>query len=124
VYCAPVHVNDPTLAAHHASLKDVLTWVKGSPPVSVTTGHKSSRLLQKSSRAGGKCFWTKVLASVPIDIEMGSVSPQSVPRIQVTQHLLTAKTTRKVLKAQESLFKYGTFVPRNDKEAEKSPEAI
>jgi hypothetical protein len=38
--------------------------------------------------------------------------------------LLMAKTMRKILKAQESLFKYGTFIPRNDAEAEKSPEAI
>jgi hypothetical protein len=27
------------------------------------------------------------------------------------------------LKTQETLFKYGTFIPRNDREAELSPEA-
>ncbi len=90
VYYSPIHLNDQTLAEHHASLREVLTWIKGSPSVPVTTRYKSSRLLRKSLRAGEKCLWTRVLASsVPIDIEMGSVCLQSVPRIQVTQHLLT-----------------------------------
>ncbi len=36
---------------------------------------------------------------------------------------LPTKTIIKILKAQETLFKYGTFIPRNDREAEQSPEA-
>ncbi len=36
---------------------------------------------------------------------------------------LSAKRIIKILKTQETLFKYGTFIPRNDREAENSPEA-
>ncbi len=39
-------------------------------------------------------------------------------------HLLAGKTMRRIFKMQESLFKYGTFIPRNDKEARASPEAV
>ena len=42
VYYAPVSVTDPTLDEHHASLRDVLNWIKDSPPVPITTGYKSS----------------------------------------------------------------------------------
>ena len=38
--------------------------------------------------------------------------------------LLATKTIRKILKMQESLFKYGNYIPWNDKEADASPEAI
>jgi hypothetical protein len=37
--------------------------------------------------------------------------------------LLATRTIRRIFKMQESLFKYGTYVPRNDKEAAASPEA-
>jgi hypothetical protein len=42
-----------------------------------------------------------------------------VPNVKV----LSAKTIIRILKIQETLFKYGTFIPRNDREAELSPEA-
>jgi hypothetical protein len=35
---------------------------------------------------------------------------------------LTVKTLRRILNAKESIFKYGIFVPRNDKDADSSPE--
>jgi hypothetical protein len=37
--------------------------------------------------------------------------------------LLSPKQIRRVLAARETLFKFGTFVPRNDREADTSPEA-
>jgi hypothetical protein len=37
--------------------------------------------------------------------------------------ILSSRIIVKILKAQETLFKYGTFIPRNDREAEVSPEA-
>ena len=36
---------------------------------------------------------------------------------------LSSKLIIKIMKAQETMFKYGTFVPRNDRDAESSPEA-
>jgi hypothetical protein len=43
----------------------------------------------------------------------------NVPEIKI----LSTKTIVRILKAQETMFKYGTFIPRNDREAEQSPEA-
>ena len=37
--------------------------------------------------------------------------------------LLSKRVLRRIMAAKESLFKFGTFVPRNDREAESSPEA-
>jgi hypothetical protein len=37
--------------------------------------------------------------------------------------LLSQRVIRRVLAAKESIFKYGTFVPKNDREADSSPEA-
>jgi hypothetical protein len=37
---------------------------------------------------------------------------------------LSTRVLRKILKAQETLFKFGTMIPRSDREAELSPEAI
>jgi hypothetical protein len=38
--------------------------------------------------------------------------------------MLSTRVLRKILKAQETLFKYGTLIPRSDQEANSSPEAI
>ena len=75
-------------------------------------------------RTEGKYLLTRILTCAPIKPCLGSMTIRSGPRIPITAKLLMAKTLRKILKAQESLFKYGTFIPRNDTEAEKSPEAI
>jgi hypothetical protein len=37
--------------------------------------------------------------------------------------VLTARQLRRVMAAKESLFKFGTFVPRSEREADASPEA-
>jgi hypothetical protein len=41
-----------------------------------------------------------------------------------TFKVLPTKIIRRILKAQETLFKYGTLIPRSDREAEASPEAV
>jgi hypothetical protein len=38
--------------------------------------------------------------------------------------LLSTKTMRRILAAKETIHKYGVFVPRNDREADSSPEAV
>ena len=38
--------------------------------------------------------------------------------------ILPARVIRRIFKAQETLFKYGTFIPKSDREAELSPEAV
>jgi hypothetical protein len=48
--------------------------------------------------------------------------PSTVPMTK-RKILLSLRTLRKVLAAKETLFKFGTFVPRNESEALRSPEA-
>jgi hypothetical protein len=48
--------------------------------------------------------------------------PSAVPTTK-RKILLSLRTLRKVLAAKETLFKFGTFVPRNESEALRSPEA-
>jgi hypothetical protein len=48
--------------------------------------------------------------------------PSEVPMTK-RKILLSLRTLRKVLAAKETLFKFGTFVPRNESEALRSPEA-
>ena len=42
----------------------------------------------------------------------------------VRRIFLTVKTLRRILNSKESIFKYGVFVPRNDNEADASPEHV
>jgi hypothetical protein len=50
----------------------------------------------------------------------GSSFSSSLPRKLV---LLSQRVLRRVLSAKESIFKFGTFVPKNDRQADSSPEA-
>jgi hypothetical protein len=51
-------------------------------------------------------------------------SPSAVPLTIVRKlGLLSKRVLRRILAAKESIFKYGTFVPRNDRESDSSPEA-
>ncbi len=49
-------------------------------------------------------------------------STPAVP-LQRVRTFLSRRTLRKILVAKETLFKFGTFVPRNETEARQSPEA-
>ena len=42
----------------------------------------------------------------------------------IKKALITVKTMRRILNFKESILKYGVFVPRNDKEADDSPERV
>ncbi len=57
----------------------------------------------------------------PIAIVSGAASLGFSPLRRVV--LLSLRTLRRILAAKESLFKFGTFVPKNDREADSSPEA-
>jgi hypothetical protein len=52
------------------------------------------------------------------------VSLQDLANKGIRKVLLTVKTIRRILNAKESIMKYGVFVPRNDGEADASPEHL
>ena len=111
---------------HHASLQEVLSWIKNSPIPPQHATYKSSRTLRRTkrentqktllARVGSFCRGTVAVC--------GFMRRREGSRGVHTSRSLAARTIRRILKMQESLFKYGTYVPRNDKEAEASPEAI
>ncbi len=53
----------------------------------------------------------------------GTMHVRNVIAMGTKVKALSSKLIIKILKAQETMFKYGTFVPRNDRDAENSPEA-
>ncbi len=125
VYYSPVSSTntvtppDHTSEEHHASVREVLSWI--NKPT-----YKSSRTLRRAKRENIK---KTLLARVKLFCQhvvplYGMMSKREVPRGIHTTRSLAIRTIRRLLKMQESLFKYGTYVPRNDKEAEASPEAI
>jgi hypothetical protein len=58
-------------------------------------------------------------ATIPVFESVGKLGSQ----LKCKLILLSTRVLRRVLAAKESLFKYGMFVPKNDREADSSPEA-
>jgi hypothetical protein len=54
-------------------------------------------------------------------VESSKLTSETFSRVRKV--LLSQRTLRKILVAKETLFKFGTFVPRNEHEAQLSPEA-
>jgi hypothetical protein len=123
VYYAPVMTSESRTDEHHASLAEVLSWIKNSPRPPKSNKYRSSRTLVRplGSDRGGKVM--RILSCKQMRIQYGTMNHRQGPRPIHATRLLAIKTIRKILKMQESLFKYGTYVPRNDKEASASPEA-
>jgi hypothetical protein len=68
------------------------------------------------------------LPSVPISKKEDASDPRTCPPVSgrnrpLRKVLLSPRQVRRVMAARETLFKFGTFVPRNDREANASPEA-
>ena len=61
--------------------------------------------------------------SLPPDELPRACSPVSGRSRPLRPMLLSPRQVRRVLAARETLFKFGTFVPRNDREANASPES-
>jgi hypothetical protein len=53
-----------------------------------------------------------------------TMSARKVTGVPPKVKALSGRVIRRILKAQETLFKYGTLIPRSDREPEASPEAI
>jgi hypothetical protein len=60
---------------------------------------------------------------VPAPLVTRACSPVSGRNRPLRPILLSPRQLRRIMAARESLFKFGTFVPRNDHEANASPEA-
>jgi hypothetical protein len=122
LFYAPVSSSDLAVDEQHSALSEVLTWIKLSPVAARISNYRSSRRLSGSScKKAGIHRVLSVKRSVP---EYGTMHVQKDTGFVSRVKALPTKILRRILKTQETLFKYGTLIPRSDKEAEASPEAI
>ena len=123
VFYTPCDSKDPDADEEHASLAEVLSWIQESPDPPRISDYRSSRTIKKSNDV--KSLMMRhifpIRRSRPvIGTMLAPRSTMPVPNVKI----LPSKTIIRILKTQETFFKYGTFIPRNDREAELSPEAI
>jgi hypothetical protein len=73
------------------------------------------------------CGWPHPLPSLsdpPLDVSEPIVNPSITGELPSRKIFMTTKTIRRVLNFKENIMKYGVFVPRNDAEANASPEVL
>ncbi len=120
IFYAPVECIDPGYEEQHASLAEFLTRITQTEVVHRWSNYRASRKL-----AGFSCINDGVMRMLVAAKRHCSVTGTMLSR--VASDLVPAVkslSARTVLKAQETLFKYGTLIPRSDREAELSPEAV
>ncbi len=101
-----------------------MSLIQRSPEIPKYKGSKSSRALKRSIRQTDRCLFSRIATCQPLRFIYGSMEIVDKSRVKHKMKLLATKTIKRILKMQESIFKYGTYIPRNDKEAEASPEAM
>jgi hypothetical protein len=122
VYYMPVGDKDMA-REQHTSLASLLSLIKHVPIMSKLSDYQPSRLLQyftTRSTQGRVMQLLSVKRKFPV---RGTMLARRVTDFCGVVKTLSAKTITRILKAQESLFKFGTFIPKSDREAEQSPEA-
>jgi hypothetical protein len=121
IFYAPLTTTNPVADEEHASLAEVLAWIKQSPVDPRISDYRPSRTMRKSSTVK-----SLLMSESPIKRTRPAYGTMLASRVNIVVSnvkILSSKIIVRILKAQETLFKYGTFVPRNDREAEVSPEA-
>jgi hypothetical protein len=106
----------------HASLTEILGLLKQTPLSSRITDYRPSRAIKKPGDIKN-LMTRRVPAILRQRSKYGTMLTSRVTGLVANVKILPSKTIIRILKAQETLFKYGTLMPRNDREAEQSPEA-
>ena len=111
---------DVVSSEEYSSMTQVKAWIAASPVLPIGLEEVSRpyrpppRLVLMCSKVGQR---TK-----------GAVLSSRRPVFRIGGHrhfpLLKASVLRKILSAKESIFKYGIYVPRNDRDADKTPERV
>jgi hypothetical protein len=111
------------LNEHHTSLADLLSIIKCDPVVSKLSDYRPSRSLKRSESWNTQGKIMKLLSVKRRFPICGTMLVRRATELCVEMKALSSKTITRILKAQESMFKFGTFIPKSDREAEQSPEA-
>jgi hypothetical protein len=133
----------PTLVGKMGSQSDAPLNVVVSPTMVGKMGNQSDAALNVfvspipvgKTGSQSQCFVAVFESSIPgpvrlltLDLHEKAASEEPpvkclLPNLPRRLVYLSQRILRRILAAKESLFKFGTFVPRTDKEADKSPEA-
>ena len=128
VHYIPVLAQDHVNEEHHSSLSDMLALLLSSPKGTVVPDYQPSRVLRRSvAVSNALCYRPSGYTLVRRD---GTASGSCRIRQLGSKvgsfdgHTISNSIIRRILRAQETIFKYGTMIPRNDAEADRSPEAV
>jgi hypothetical protein len=109
VFYAPLTTTDPVADEEHASLAEVLSWIKQFPVDQRISDYRSSRTVTKSSTVRSLLMKNSTIKS--IRPAYGTMLASRVTGLASNVKILSSKIIVRILKAQEALFKYGTFIP-------------
>ncbi len=101
----------------------MLALLRQSPVPAVVPKFEASRILQRSELVRRSLCFKQVEYSAK-NSALPKIGQYNVPLLgarlgSYNGHVLTVKTIKRILQAQETIFKYGTLIPRNDAEASK-----
>ncbi len=116
-----------------SSEQEVLSWIKNSPDRAPDKGDNSQLRsgpiivpIEESSSSvpAVSVFGNRRFKQSFKEVAVAGIKHvrENIPRIKPLV-FLSQRVLRRILAAKESLFKFGTFVPSNDREADASPEA-
>jgi hypothetical protein len=128
IYYSPLSVADPEFVGkheHHVSLAEILSIIRGVPIPTRISDYKPSRGLKLPNNWNKQNQIMRLLSTKRKFPIYGTTQAQRVRALEEKGEVktLSPKIIIRILKAQESMFKYGTFIPKSDREAEQSPEA-
>jgi hypothetical protein len=128
VFYSPILADDVVHEEEYVSLGEIIALLRQSDYSPVLSKFEPSRVLRISERCRRNLCYKQVSykATFPDPPAIGYCTP-AVPGDRVGSYngkVLTDKTIKRILRAQETIFKYGTLIPQNDAEARRSPEAL
>ena len=128
LHYASVSAVDQSQEEHHVSVSEMVSMMMQHHKQPVIPDYQPSRVLRRSEAMSNvPCY--RPLAHNVIRKE-SRVSGSSIVRQLGARlgsydgNLLSTSIIKRILRAQETMFKYGTMIPKNDAEADRSPEAI
>jgi hypothetical protein len=127
-FYVPLDASDIDLDEQFVPMDELISLLKMSPIRPIVPRFEASRQLK------GVDGFRKILCYRHRSHDLLNASPSpvgsSVTRVvgakleSYNGKVLTLKVICRILRAQETIFKYGTMIPRNDAEASRSPEAV
>jgi hypothetical protein len=127
IYYSSFSSDDPVDDEHHMSVKEMVAQLSESDIVPVYPKYEPSRILQRPKQEPRLLVCYRQV-DYTLNQDIPTVGTSTLRQFgaklgSYDRKIMSDRTIRRILRAQETMFKYGTLIPRNDAEANKSPEA-